>query len=100
MGRGHRNPYAKSTACRYVVIWDLQWQVIEFQRVDPGSGSHTAFTQCLERLACDGWKPEGCGEFGFVFIARSGERRLVTITQRDPRNAAEQTFSPFDTRQR
>ncbi|GAC1511469.1 MAG: hypothetical protein NVS1B6_17980 [Steroidobacteraceae bacterium] len=49
----------------------------------------------IERLEYCGWQPEGKLEFGFVFVTRVGERRLVTITERDPFCETLQSFSPF-----
>ena len=34
-------------------------------------------------------------EYGFVFIRLEGERRLLTLTPRDPYSTASQSFSPF-----
>jgi hypothetical protein len=49
----------------------------------------------IERLAGDGWQAEGGAEYGFVFIRRKGERRLLMLTPRDPYSAAPQSFNPF-----
>jgi hypothetical protein len=49
----------------------------------------------LDRAAGEGWQAEGGVEYGFVFIRRESERRLLMVTPRDPRRTAEQAFSPF-----
>jgi hypothetical protein len=49
----------------------------------------------IERLTRQGWQCEGGLEFGFVFMRRAGERRLVILTERDPDDRRPQSFSPF-----
>jgi hypothetical protein len=49
----------------------------------------------IERLAGEGWQAEATPEYGFVFIRREGERRLLTLTPRDPRDTSRQSFDPF-----
>jgi hypothetical protein len=49
----------------------------------------------IERLAGEGWQAEATPEYGFVFIRRESERRLLMLTPRDPYSATMQSFSPF-----
>jgi hypothetical protein len=49
----------------------------------------------IARLAADGWQAERGIEDGFVFIRRESERRLLSITGRDPHSIDAQSFSPF-----
>jgi hypothetical protein len=49
----------------------------------------------IDRLAGDGWQAEGSAKYGFVFVRRGTERRLLTLTERDPRDTSPQSFSPF-----
>jgi hypothetical protein len=39
----------------------------------------------IERLARDGLEAEAEPRFGFAFVRRAGERRLLMLTPRDPR---------------
>jgi hypothetical protein len=39
-----------------------------------------AMSATIDRLANDGWQAEATPEYGFVFIRRDGERRLLMIT--------------------
>jgi hypothetical protein len=52
-------------------------------------------TIAIERLQGDHWQAEASPEYGFVFIRRESERRLVMLMPRDPYDAAPQPFSPF-----
>jgi hypothetical protein len=52
-------------------------------------------TATMERLAAEGWQIEAEPRFGFAFIQRDGERRLLMLTPRDPYDTNPQAFSPF-----
>jgi hypothetical protein len=87
--------YENDSQPRYLVAWDLRWQVIDCQRLDPAADLSGAMAATIERLEGDGWQAEGTAEYGFVFIRREGERRLLMLTERDPYSTTVQSFSPF-----
>jgi hypothetical protein len=95
MARYHHNVYAKSKTSRYLVIFDLQWKIIDCQRLEPSADLRSAMTAAIDRLTAEGWQPEGTPRFGFVFLNRGGIRRLLILTERDPLDTRPQTFSPF-----
>ena len=95
MGRYRHQIYATAATARFCVTFGLQWQVIECSRLEPGADLKRAMHAAIERLANDGWQAECGGEFGFVFIHRAGERRLLILTERDPHDLRPQSFSPF-----
>ena len=95
MGRYQYTAYDKDTAPRYVVVWDLQWSVVESQQLEPDSDLSAAMVAAIERLTGEGWQPEGTPEFGFVFIRNGDERRLLMLTARDPYSCELQSFSPY-----
>jgi hypothetical protein len=84
-----------STGPRYIVLWDLQWVLIDCRRLEPAADLSGAMAVAIERLEGEGWRPEGGVQYGFVFIRREAERRLLMLTPRDPHSAAQQSFSPF-----
>jgi hypothetical protein len=49
----------------------------------------------IERLSSEGWQIEAEPRFGFAFIRRDGDRRLLMLTPRDPHDTRPQSFSPF-----
>jgi hypothetical protein len=49
----------------------------------------------IERLEGEGWQAESSAEYGFVFIRREPERRLLMLTPRNPYSTAPQSFDPF-----
>jgi hypothetical protein len=82
---------------RYIVLWDLQWQVLEVKRLEPSADLSGAMTAAIARLETDGWEAEATPEYGFVFVRRACERRLLMLTPRDPHSTTAQSFSPFRT---
>jgi len=95
MGRYRHQIYAKAGTPRFCVLFGLQWQVFESSRLEPGADLRGAMTAAIGRLANEGWQTEGGDDFGFVFIRRTGERRLLILTERDPHDTRPQSFSPF-----
>jgi hypothetical protein len=95
MGRYTFPAYNKSRTPSYVVVWDLQWHVLECQRLEPAADLSGAMEATIERFEGEGWQAEGSAEYGFVFIRRGKERRLLTLTPRDPYDVTPQSFSPF-----
>jgi hypothetical protein len=95
MGRYKFIAYEKASTPRYIVVYGLQWQIIESQRIEPPANLFAAMTSAMQRLAGDGWEAEGDAPYGFVFIRRRGERRLLTLTPRNPYDMSAQSFDPF-----
>jgi hypothetical protein len=95
MARYHHNVYANCRTARYIVLFDLQWQIVECKRLEPSADLGKAMTATIDRFSSEGWAIEGTPKFGFVFLNRHGIRRLLTLTERDPFDATPQTFSPF-----
>jgi hypothetical protein len=95
MGRYRHQVYASASTPRFCVFFGLQWQIFESVRFEPAADLATAMTATIERLTRAGWQAEGSHEFGFVFLRRGGERRLLILTERDPHDKRRQSFSPF-----
>jgi hypothetical protein len=96
MARYHHKIYANSKTTRYLVMFDLQWKIIECQRLEPSTDLTRAMTATIERLSEQGWIPESEPRFGFLFLNRDESRRLLILTERDPADTRSQTFSPFN----
>jgi hypothetical protein len=95
MPRYHHDVYTSANTPRFVVLFDLQWQIIECERLEPSADLRSAMTSTINRLVSDGWMLEGTVKFGFVFLNRDGIRRLLILTERDPLDRRAQSFSPF-----
>jgi hypothetical protein len=98
MGRYTFTAFNKASTARYAVVWDLQWNALECQRLEPGADLSSAMATTIERLVRDGWQAEGDAQYGFVFIRREDVRRLLMLTPRNPYSAVPQSFNPFGTR--
>jgi hypothetical protein len=97
MGRYRHKVYKHDTTPRWVAVFGLQWQVIESHRLEPAADLSAAMTAAINRLAADDWQIEAAPQFGFAFIRRDGERRLLMLTPRDPHDTTPQSFNPFKT---
>jgi hypothetical protein len=62
---------------------------------EPAADVSGAMAAAIERLESEGWQAEGGAEYGFVFIRRETDRRLLMLTPRDPYDTRAQSFSPF-----
>jgi hypothetical protein len=95
MARYHHNIFARTKTARYLVMFDLQWKIIECERLEPSTDLRPTMAATIERLTAEGWQPERTPDFGFVFLNRGGIRRLLILTERDPYDTKSQAFSPF-----
>lgn len=95
MGRYTFSAFTTSTRPRYVVLSDVQWQLLEVERPEPAADLFGAMAAAIGRLKAEGWQAEAEPRFGFTFVRRDGERRLLMLTERDPRSTGMQSFYPF-----
>jgi hypothetical protein len=95
MGLYRHKIYEKATTARWIAVFGLQWQVIESTRLEPAAALSGAMSAAIARLGGDGWQIEAEPRFGFAFIQRAGERRLLMLTPKDPHDNRPQSFSPF-----
>jgi hypothetical protein len=97
MGRYRHRVFEIAKTPRFCVLFNLQWTVIESVRLGPATNLAAAMNAAVERQVSQGWQAESSHEFGFVFLRRHGERRLMILTERDPYDTRPQSFSPFKT---
>jgi len=95
MGRYKFIAYQNSSTPRYLVVYGLQWQIIDHQRFEPHADLFSVMMSKLQQLASEGWEAEDDARYGFVFIRRLGERRMLMLTPRDPFATSQQSFDPF-----
>jgi hypothetical protein len=95
MGRYRFPAFNTAITPRYVVVWDLQWHILECQRLGSAADLSGAMVATIERLAGEGWQAESGAEYGFTFIRRETERRLLALTPRDPYDTAPKSFLRF-----
>jgi hypothetical protein len=68
----------------WLTVSDLHRNLIACNAVPTGSDLRTVLSEALAAQAADGWQPESNGAYGFVFVAKGGERWLVNLTPVDP----------------
>ncbi len=95
MRRQRHAVYTTSRTPRYIVVWSVHWQIVETQVIAPMTDLAAAMASTIARLQGQGWKTESTADFGFTFICKDGDRRLLTITARDPDCGSLQSFNPF-----
>jgi len=81
MGRYTFPAFNKAPTPRYLVLWNLYWQVIDCRCLEPATDLAVAIAAAIKRLKAEGWQAEGSAEYGFVFIRRGTDRRLLMLTE-------------------
>ena len=87
--------FAADRRRRYIVVWSLQWAIIERTELEANSNFDAAMAMALRRWALQGWEAEGEYDYGFAFLRKDRERRLMAITPRDPYDERPQSFNPY-----
>ena len=95
MGRYQYQVYERSHKPRFLAVFGLQWQILEAQVLEPAADLAGAMAAAIERLVEEGWQAESEARFGFTFVRRDTERRLLMLTPLDRYNMAQQSFNPF-----
>lgn len=82
--RSHYDPLAPTGDPRWLVESDLWRTPLASRRLAPGADLWAALQAAVAERHADGWQAE-CGvDWGFVFINRGGERRLLALEHVDP----------------
>jgi hypothetical protein len=87
--------YETSKHSSFIVIWDLQWKIIESHQLEACVDLRAEMAAAIERARREGWEPEADAPFGFVFIRNGRERRLMALTPRYPHDRLPTSFNPF-----
>jgi hypothetical protein len=86
MPRRRCDPLAETRRPHWLTVSDLHRKLISSAAIASGADLRAAMQTALALCATEGWQPENDGAYGFVFIARGSERRLVNLTPADPSN--------------
>ncbi len=95
MGRHRCHVYVNDRSPRYIVLWSIQWEMIDCRCIEAGSDRYAAMMEAIEQARQEGWEAEGTPDFGFVFLRRGDVRRMMMLTPRDPQDSMQQSFNPF-----
>ena len=90
MPRHRFNPMADTRSPHWVVVSDMQQNLIACEALPAGADLREALQVVLTICAAEGWRAETDGAYGFTFIYRGTERRLVNLTPANPADNAGQ----------
>lgn len=84
MRRRVSDPLTDTRRPHWLTVSDLHRNLITSQALPAGTDLREILRDTLTRWVAEGWQAENNGAYGFVFIARSAERRLVNLTPANP----------------
>jgi hypothetical protein len=87
--RRHRcDPLADTRRPHWLTVADLHRNLISCKALPAGADLREVLRAALTQCAAEGWHGENDGAYGFVFIVRGSERRLINLTPEDPSHCA------------
>jgi hypothetical protein len=87
------DPLADARLPHWLTVSDPHRNLLTCQVIPIGADLRKLMRKTLTQWAAQGWQSESDGAFGFVFIARGAERRLVNVTPADPAGFAGQNYA-------
>lgn len=84
MARRRFDPLADTRRPHWLTISDSHLKLLTSEALPAGMNLRAVLRAALTHYAAQGWQAESDGAYGFTFIARGSERRLVNITPADP----------------
>ncbi len=82
--RNRHDPLERCPLQRWLVVWDMQFNVLEATELPPNTDLRATMHESMQRWAQQGWNVEGDARFGSFFCHRAGARRLIAISPLDP----------------
>jgi hypothetical protein len=81
------NPLSKSPKPRWLIVWDMQFNVLDSTELAPYTDLAAVMHGAAQRRCDEGWCVESDARFGSFFCHRAGVRVLVAISAADPAQA-------------
>ena len=69
---------------RWLVERDLQHNLIRSQPLPPGADLRAALQGAIRCAEAEGWAAECDGSWGFAFVHRAADRRMLAVLAVDP----------------
>ena len=82
--RDSYDPLARSPRPNWLVVWDMQFNVLDSTELAPQTDLAAVLQDTAGRWRDQGWTIESEARFGSFFCRRAGERRLISISAADP----------------
>ena len=84
MRRNRCDPLADTRRRHWLIVSGPHRQLIDIKPVPIGANLREAMRAALASMAAEGWRADSDGVYGFTFISRGAERRLVNLTPANP----------------
>lgn len=84
MPRHHNDPLADTSRPHWLTLSDMHGTRVACETLPIGVDLREALRSALSQCALEGWQAESDGSYGFVFIAKGAERRLLNVTPANP----------------
>jgi hypothetical protein len=78
------NPLGKFSKPRWLIVWDMQFNVLDSTELAPYTDLAEVMRGAAQRRRDEGWCVESDARFGSFFCHRDGMRVLVAISAADP----------------
>jgi len=78
------NPLKPSAKPRWLIVWDMQFNVLDSTELAPFADLVAAMDRQAKQWQELGWTIESDARFGSFFCHRAGIRRLIAISANDP----------------
>src|SRR5580658_8614257 len=78
------NPLSPSPQPRWLIIWDMQFNVLDSTELAPYTDLADVMRSAAQRRRNEGWCVESDARFGSFFCHRDGVRVLIAISAADP----------------
>ena len=85
--RDIHNPLARNAKPCWLVVWDMQFNLLDSTELPPFADLEAVMRQAASRWRTQGWTIESDARFGSFFCHRAGERRLIAVSAADPTHA-------------
>jgi predicted RNA-binding Zn-ribbon protein involved in translation (DUF1610 family) len=82
--RERYNPLAPSPKACWLIVWDMQFHVLDATELAPHTDLATLMQATARQWSDAGWEIESDARYGSFFCRRAGERRLIAISAADP----------------
>jgi hypothetical protein len=84
MARHRFDALGDTSRPHWLTLADMHRNMVACEALPAGADLREALRAALAQCVAEGWQAEGDGAYGFVFIARGAERRLLNLTAADP----------------
>jgi hypothetical protein len=78
------NPLGTSPKPRWLIVWDMQFNVLDSTELAPYTDLAEVMQQAARLRREQGWSVESDARFGSFFCHREGSRVLIAISAADP----------------